>query len=96
MRRVTLRYTPWRRLAYLRSYALANEMDGSFAKIGTIDYHYWAKRKMFLAASRNVSDCKQKAFYPRAENILAANRKRVETIEKSLSSMEVKKWNVYP
>ena len=75
---------------------LTNKMDGLFAKIGTIDYHYWAKRKMFLAASRNVSDCKQKAFYLRAENILTANRKRVETIEKSLSSMEIKKWNVYP
>ena len=75
MRRATLRYTPWRRLAYLISSVLANKMDGSFAKIGTIDYHYWAKRKTFLLASRNVSDCKQKTFYLRVETILFAGRK---------------------
>ena len=75
MRRVTLRYTPQRRLAYLRSSVLANKMDGSFAKIGTIDYHYWAKRKIFLPASRNHSTCKQKPFYLRVETILFAGRK---------------------
>ena len=42
----------------LRASALANKMGGSFAKIGTIDYLCWAKRKMFLLASRNVSNCK--------------------------------------
>jgi hypothetical protein len=39
----------------LNTSTLANKMEGSFAKIGTIDYHYWAKRKMFLLANRNVS-----------------------------------------
>ena len=42
----------------LRTSTLANKMGGSFAKIGTIDYLCWAKRKMFLLASRNVSNCK--------------------------------------
>lgn len=74
MRRVTLRYPPWRRLAYLRSSVLANKMDGSFAKIGTIDYHYWAKRKTFLLANRNHSICKQKQFYLQVETILFAGR----------------------
>ena len=32
-------------------------MGGSFAKIGTIDYLCWAKRKMFLLANRIISDC---------------------------------------
>ena len=36
---------------------LANKMGGSFAKIGTIDYLCLAKRKMFLLANRNISDC---------------------------------------
>ena len=40
----------------LRASALANKMGGSFAKIGTIDYLCWAKRKMFLLANRNISD----------------------------------------
>ena len=42
----------------LRTSALANKIRGSFAKIGTIDYLCWAKRKTFLLASRNVSNCK--------------------------------------
>ena len=42
----------------LNASALANKMGGSFAKNGTIDYLCWAKRKMFLLASRNVSNCK--------------------------------------
>ena len=42
----------------LNASALANKMGGSFAKIGTIDYLCWAKRKIFLLASRNVSNCK--------------------------------------
>jgi len=64
---------------------------GSFAKNGTIDYLCWAKKKMFLLASRNVSDREQKIFSPRIENLLTANRKSVETIEKSLSPMKIKK-----
>ena len=40
----------------LRASALANKMGGSFAKIGTIDYLCWAKRKMFPLANRNISD----------------------------------------
>ena len=42
----------------LNASALANKIRGSFAKNGTIDYLCWAKRKMFLLASRNVSNCK--------------------------------------
>ena len=42
----------------LNASALANKLGGSFAKIGTIDYLCLAKRKMFLLASRNVSNCK--------------------------------------
>ena len=42
----------------LNTSILANKMGGSFAKNGTIDYLCWAKRKVFLSASRNVSDCK--------------------------------------
>ncbi len=42
----------------LRTSELANKMGGSFAKNGTIDYLCWAKRKIFLLASRNVSNCK--------------------------------------
>ena len=41
----------------LKTSALVNKMGGSFAKIGTIDYLCWAKRKMFLLANRNISDC---------------------------------------
>ena len=41
----------------LNTSILANKMGGSFAKIGTIDYLCWVKRKMFLLANRNVSDC---------------------------------------
>jgi len=40
----------------LNASALVNKMGGSFAKIGTIDYLCWAKRKMFLLANRNISD----------------------------------------
>mgnify|MGYP003457855699 FL=1 len=40
----------------LRASALVNKMGGSFAKIGTIDYLCWAKRKMFLLANRNISN----------------------------------------
>ena len=57
IRLVTLRYTPWRRLAYLRSSELANKRGGLFAKIGTIDNLCWAKRKIFLLANRIISDC---------------------------------------
>jgi len=46
---------------------------------------------MFLIANRNHSTREQKVFYPRIENILTANRKIVETIEKSLSPMKIKK-----
>ena len=42
----------------LNTSILANKSGGSFAKIGTIDYLCWAKKKLFLSASRNVSDCK--------------------------------------
>ena len=42
----------------LNASALVNNLGGSFAKNGTIDYLCWAKRKMFLLASRNVSNCK--------------------------------------
>jgi len=42
----------------LNASALVNNLGGSFAKIGTIDYLCWAKRKMFLFANRNVSDRK--------------------------------------
>ena len=42
----------------LNTSILANKLEGSFAKIGTIDYLCWAKRNLFLSASRNVSDCK--------------------------------------
>ena len=41
----------------LRTSALANKMAGSFAKIGTIDYLCWTKRKIFLLANRIISDC---------------------------------------
>ena len=75
----------------LNASALANKIRGSFAKNGTIDYLCWAKKKMFLLASRNVSDREQKIFSPRIENLLTANRKSVETIEKSLSPMRIKK-----
>ena len=40
----------------LKASILANKSGGSFAKIGTIDYLCWAKRKMFLLANRNISD----------------------------------------
>ena len=40
----------------LNTSILANKMGGSFAKIGTIDYLCWAKRKMFLLANGNISD----------------------------------------
>ena len=40
----------------LNTSALVNKLGGSFAKIGTIDYLCWAKRKMFLLANRNISD----------------------------------------
>ena len=75
----------------LAKVALVNKLGGSFAKIGTMDYLCWAKRKMFLLANRNVSDREQKVFSPRTENLLTANRKSVETIEKSLSPMRIKK-----
>ena len=39
----------------LNASALVNKMGGSFAKIGTIDYLCWAKRKIFLLANRNIS-----------------------------------------
>ena len=42
----------------LNASALVNKLGGSFAKIGTIDYLCWAKRKMFLLASRNPSGCR--------------------------------------
>ena len=42
----------------LNASALANKIRGSFAKNGTIDYLWWAKRKTFLLASGNVSICK--------------------------------------
>ena len=57
----------------------------------TIDYPCWTKRKIPLLANRNISDREWKAFYPRVENILTANRKSVETMEKSLSPMKIKK-----
>ena len=66
-------------------------MQGSFAKNGAIDYLCWTKRKIFLLANRNISHREQKTFYPRAENILTANRKAVEAIEKPLSPMIIKK-----
>ena len=40
----------------LNTSILANKMGGLFAKIGTIDYLCWAKRKMFLLANRIISD----------------------------------------
>ena len=39
----------------LNTSILANKLEGLFAKIGTIDYLCWAKRKMFLLANRNIS-----------------------------------------
>ena len=41
----------------LNTSILANNSGGSFAKIGTIDYLCWTKRKMFLLANRIISDC---------------------------------------
>ncbi len=61
----------------LNASALVNKMGGSFAKNGTIDYLCWAKRKMFLLASRNVSNCKYKPFYLQVEILPAADRKYV-------------------
>ena len=40
----------------LNTSILANKIGGSFAKIGTIDYLCWTKKKMFLLANRNISD----------------------------------------